>query len=108
MSHIKQEFLGPLRKGNQIINRLKCPKVHTIYEGSIAWTIDDNEGHTCWVEIKTIYMCPAGVSGLEPPNIGHRMQHQLLQILPTWMAPGVPLTMIMLPWFGVAVPSFEL
>ena len=34
--------------------------MHTIYEGAIAWTINDNNGHPCQVEIPKYLFVPNG------------------------------------------------
>ena len=43
--------MGPLKKGQRVINVFEGPKLHTIYEGTVVWTINDNIGHTHQVEI---------------------------------------------------------
>ena len=56
----------------------------------------------------TIYMCPADVSGSSVPSIGRRTRHQIMHMITPWMAPGVSLTTIMLPSFGLKVALFAL
>ena len=58
MSNFKQDFVGSLKKVWRIINGFKGPKVHTIYEVTIAWTINYNTGHPYWVEIPTSLYVP--------------------------------------------------
>ena len=41
MLHSKHNFLGALKKGRRIISKFEGPKVHTIYESTIAWTINE-------------------------------------------------------------------
>ena len=45
---------------------------------------------------QTLYISPKDVNGSSTINIGHRTQHPLIQMLPTWMEPSVSLIMIML------------
>ena len=49
--HFKKDFVGHLKNVWCVINGFEVPKVHTIYEVTIAWTIDDNSGHPHQVEI---------------------------------------------------------
>ena len=42
----------------RIINGFKGPKVHTIYEVTIAWNINYNTGHPYWVEMTTSLYVP--------------------------------------------------
>ena len=43
--------MGTLRKVRRVINGFDCTKVHTIYDGTIAWNINDNYSHPHQVEI---------------------------------------------------------
>ena len=60
MSYCKQELVGTLKKGQCIINGIEGPKMHTIYEGTITWTINDDSGHPNWVEISNSFYVPKG------------------------------------------------
>ena len=51
MSHFKQDFVRTLKKGRRVINGLEVPNLHTIYEGKIAWNINENTSHPHRVEI---------------------------------------------------------
>ena len=51
MSHFNQDFVGTHKKGRHIINGFEGTKVHTIYEGTTAWTINDDISHPHWVGI---------------------------------------------------------
>ena len=51
MSYFKQGFVGPLKRGWRVINVYEGPKVHTIYEGTIDWNINNDSGHPHRVEI---------------------------------------------------------
>ena len=60
--------MGPLKKGQRIIDRFEGPKVHTVYDGTIACTICDNKGHTQWVEISNYLYVPNGHERLISPQ----------------------------------------
>ena len=54
MYHIKQEFLGDLRTGWCFIIEFKVTKLHMIYEGNIAWNVNDDTGHIHQVKTQLI------------------------------------------------------
>ena len=58
MSNFTLDFVVSLKKVQHIINEFKGPKVHTIYEVTIAWTINYNTGHPYWVEIPNSLYVP--------------------------------------------------
>ena len=51
MSYFKQDFVDPLKKGWRVINGFEGTKVHTIYEGTINWTINDDFVNPHQIEI---------------------------------------------------------
>ena len=55
MSHFKKDFVGPPKKGQRVINIFEGPKMHTIYEVTITWTINGNTSHHNWVEISNYF-----------------------------------------------------
>ena len=59
-------------------------------------------------QVNSCYMFRHDVNVSSAPSIGHRFQHKLIQMLLPYIAPGVSLTMIALPWFGVVEDSFAL
>ena len=57
MSHFRQDFVVPLRKEQRVINGFEGSKVNTIYEVTIAWTINDDTGHIYWLDKpKSLYV----------------------------------------------------
>ena len=58
MSHIKQDFLGYIRKGRLIIDGFKDPKLHMIYEVTIAYIINKDTRHPHRVEIPNSLYVP--------------------------------------------------
>ena len=56
MSHIKQDFEGPLIKGWKIINIFDGTNMHMIYEGTITLNNNYDTCHPHQVKIITIYM----------------------------------------------------
>ena len=57
ISHTKQDYVIHLRKGRRNINIFEGPKVHTIYEGTITWNIENYTRHPHRVEIpKSLYV----------------------------------------------------
>ena len=68
MHHIMQDFVGPLKKVQRINNVFKVPKVYTIYEDTISWTIDDDKVHPHWVEILNYVCVPNGCERIISPQ----------------------------------------
>ena len=68
MPHFKQDFVGTLKKGWRVINRFKGPKAHTIYQGTITWTINENTGNTHRAGIPNFLYFPNGREWLISPQ----------------------------------------
>ena len=68
MSHYKKDFVGTHKKGWHIINIFEGPKVHTMYEGTIAWKIHDDSVHPHQVEIPNDLYVPKGRKRLISPQ----------------------------------------
>ena len=55
MYNPKQDFVVTLKKGWRVINVFEGPKLHTIYEGTINWNINNNSGNPHQVEIHNYF-----------------------------------------------------
>ena len=68
MLHSNQKFVVPLKKGCRFINGFEGPKIHTIYEDTIAWTINEDSGHNHRVETSNYLYLPRGREWLISPQ----------------------------------------
>ena len=44
MSNVKEDFVGPLIKTQRAVRGYEGVKVHVMYQGTVKWTIEDNDG----------------------------------------------------------------
>ena len=95
--HIKKNLWDLLRRDNVLSIDLRVPRCTRFMTAPLPVPFAIIKDILSKLKYPTIYMFPTGMSGSSVPNIGHRMQHQKMYILPPCMAPGMSLTVIALP-----------
>ena len=63
-----KNVLGYLKKERRVVNIFDGTKVHTIYKGTITWTINANTGHPYQVQINNSLYVPNGCERLIGPQ----------------------------------------
>ena len=80
MSNDKGDFVGELTKTFKYINGFNGTNRHTVYEGTIEWNLEDDEGAVHTIQIPKSYYIPDGPGRLmSPQHWGQQAQALQLQ-----------------------------
>ena len=97
MSYYKQDFEGPLKNYGALSTDFWVQRCTQFMSAPSLGPLITILSILIGYKYPTHYMIPKYVNSSSVPNIGHRTQHLLMQILLPWMAPSVPPTIILLP-----------